>query len=212
MISVPIYNESGVQVGTEQLDEAALGGEVNAQLLKQAVVMYQANLRQSDACQKTRGEVEGSTRKLFKQKGTGNARRGNIRTPVMRGGGRAFPNRPTDNHSREMPRQMRRLARNNAVLAKIQSGAAIILDGVRFDGPKTKRFATLLGKLKADRGCVYATNGVDQGAYKSGRNIPKVDVMPVTDLNAFAILRRQKLVFTRDAFNTFRSALAGGSK
>lgn len=211
MISIPVFNESGQQIGDEQLDEQALGGAVNTQLLKQAVVMYRANQRQSDACQKTRAEVEGSTRKLYRQKGTGRARRGNVRTPVMRGGGRAFPNKPHDNHSQDMPRKMRRLARNNAVLAKIQGGAALIIDGLSFDGPKTKRFAAMLTKLSSNS-CVYATNGVDPVAYKSGRNIPKVDILPVAELNAYTILRRTKLIFTRDAFNTFRAGLAGGEK
>ncbi|QOJ15328.1 MAG: 50S ribosomal protein L4 [Planctomycetia bacterium] len=211
MVNVPVFNEAGQQIGSEQIDEAALGGQVSASLLKQAVVRYQANLRQGDACQKTRAEVKGSSRKLYKQKGTGRARRGNIRTPVMRGGGRAFPNKPQD-HSRGMPRKMRRLARNNAVLAKIQGGTAMIVDGVRFDGPKTKRFATLLSRLKCSRGCVYTTRETDGAAYRSGRNIPRVEVMPVAELNAYSILRRGALIFTRDAFAAFREGLSGGEK
>jgi len=207
MLEIPVYNESGEQIGTEQIDERLLGGELNAALLKQAVVMYHANRRQGTVAQKSRGEVEGSTRKLYRQKGTGRARMGTIRTPVRRGGGRAFPRKPRD-FGQDMPKKMRRLARNQAVLAKIQAQQAKIVDGLSFDEPKTKRFATLLKALGADRGCVFATAGVDQVIYKSGRNIPKTQVMNVADLNAFDILSRKALVFTREAFATFRDSLA----
>ncbi|MGE0479711.1 MAG: 50S ribosomal protein L4 [Phycisphaerae bacterium] len=206
MLEVPIYNESGQQVGSEPIDEALLGGRVNASLLKQASVRYAANRRQGTVAQKTRAEVEGSSRKLFKQKGTGNARRGNLRTPVMRGGGRAFPRKPRD-FGKDMPKKMRRLARNQAVLAKIQSQDAAIIDALRFEQPKTKRFATMLAKLSADRGCVVATDGKNELLWKSGRNIPRTQVMDVAELNAYAILQRRKLVFTREAFQRFRDKI-----
>lgn len=206
MLSIPVYNEAGEQIGTESLEEAALGGKVNAHLLKQAVVMYHANRRQGHAVQKTRGEVEGSTRKLFRQKGTGRARMGNLRTPIRRGGGRAFAKKVRD-HRQVMPRRMRRLARDQAILSKIQGNNALIVDGLNFDAPKTKRFAAMLRKLNGDAGCVFATNGVQPVLFKSGRNIPKADVMPVGEMNAEQILLRKKLIFTRDAFGAFRQAL-----
>ncbi len=208
MLSIAVYNEAGQQVGSEQIDEAELGGLVNARLLKQALVRYHANQRQGDACQKTRAEVEGSTRKLYKQKGTGRARRGNVRTPVLRGGGRTFPNKPTD-HRKEMPRKMRRLARNQAVLAKIQAQDACIIDGVQFGEPKTKRLAALLRVVNAGDGCVLATRGVDMNLYRSGRNLQKTRVMDVAELNAWDILTRRRLVFTREAFSAFRAIAAG---
>jgi large subunit ribosomal protein L4 len=208
MLSVAVYNEAGQQVGSEQVDENLLGGEVNERLLKQAVVMYQANQRQGTVAQKTRGEVEGSTRKIYKQKGTGRARMGPVRQPVRRGGGRAFPRKPRD-FRQAMPKQMRRLARNQAVLAKIKSSDALIVDGLHFDEPKTKRFASLLKAVQADRGCLFATRGVDAKLYRSGRNIPKTQVCDVAELNAYDILLRKRLVFTRDAFAAF-CASAGG--
>ncbi len=207
MLTVPVYNESGEQVGQEQIDEALLGGALNPALLKQATVMYHGNRRQGSVAQKTRSEVAGSRRKLFRQKGTGRARMGNIRTPIRRGGGRAFPRKPGD-FRLEMPRKMRRLARNQAVLAKIQSSDAVIVDGVAFDEPKTKRFADLLRALHADRGCVFATDGVDATLLKSGRNLPRAEVVNVADLNAFDILARRRLVFTKEAFETFRQTAA----
>ncbi len=209
MLNVPVYNESGEQIGQEQIDEALLGGELNAALLKQAVVMYHANRRQGTVAQKSRGEVEGSTRKLFRQKGTGRARMGTVRTPVRRGGGNAFPRKPRD-FRQAMPKKMRRQARNQAILAKLQSSQAKIVDGLSFDEPKTKRFAAMLAAIGADRGCVFATQGIDGTLYKSGRNVPKTEIMNVADLNAFDILSRRSLVFTREAFAAFRESLAAG--
>lgn len=211
MLTVPVYNESGKQIGKEQIDEMLLGGELNPALLKQAVVMYHANRRQGSVAQKTRAEVAGSSRKIYRQKGTGRARMGNLRTPIRRGGSRAFPRKPRD-FRQGLPKKMRRLARNQAVLAKIQSSEAVIVDGLTFDQPKTKRFADLLRALHADRGCVFAIDGVDDVLFKSGRNLQRTEVTNVADLNAFDILARRRLVFTKEAFETFRQTAAAGGK
>lgn len=211
MLSVPVYNESGEQIGSEPIDGALLGGRVNAALLKQAVVMYHANRRQGTVATKGRSDVAGSTRKIYRQKGTGRARMGPVRTNIRRGGGVAFAKRPRDLRQ-AMPRAMRRRARDQAVLAKIQSSDALILDGATFDRPLTKRLAAWLRKVQAGRGCVLATDGLDLNVYKSGRNIPRVEIRPVAELNAFDILARRKLVFTRAAFAAFRGALAAGRK
>jgi large subunit ribosomal protein L4 len=208
MLEVPVYNEAGQQVGSESIDEALLGGQVNPALLKQAVVMYQANRRQGTVAQKSRGEVEGSTRKLYRQKGTGHARMGTIRQPVRRGGGRAFPRKPRD-FRQEMPRKMRRAARNQAVLAKIQSHQALILEGLRFEQPKTRRLAGVLKAVHSERGCLLATGGLDPVLYRSGRNLPGTTVMDVAELNAYAVLKHPRLIFTREAFERFRRLAAG---
>ncbi|TWT42251.1 50S ribosomal protein L4 [Phycisphaerae bacterium RAS1] len=207
MLNVPVLSETGEQIGSEAIDAALLGGKVRASLLKQALVMYHANQRQGNAVNKRKSDVEGSTRKLYKQKGTGRARRGAVRTPVMKGGGRAFAKKPRE-YRQAMPKQMRRLARDQAVLAKIQSSDACIVDGLIFDAPKTRRFAAMLHKVHADRGCVFATRGADAMLHRSGRNIPKIDVMDVAELNAQQILLRRKLIFTRDAFAAFRETLS----
>jgi large subunit ribosomal protein L4 len=207
MLTVPVYNESGAKIGEESIDEALLGGEVNPLLLKQAIVRHHANQRQGTVATKTRAQVQGSSRKLYKQKGTGRARRGNIRTPIMKGGGHAFAKKTRD-FRQDMPRKMRRLARNNAVLAKIRGDEVKIVDGVTFDQPKTSRFAKLLEAMSIGSGCVFATAGIDANAYKSGRNIPRVEIMDVAELNAYAVLRRRSLIFTRDAFAKFREIAA----
>lgn len=211
MLTVPVYNDAGQQIGQEQIDEALLGGRLNPALLKQAVVMYHANRRQGTVAQRSRGEVTGATRKLYRQKGSGRARAGTVRTPIRRGGGRAFPRKPRQ-YGLRMPKKMRRLARNQAVLAKVQSQDALIVDGLVYDEPKTRRLAALLQALHADRGCVLATNGADRNLVRSGRNLPRTEIMNVNDLNAFDILRRRRLVFTKEAFETFRQAAAVAGK
>jgi large subunit ribosomal protein L4 len=198
MINVPVYNMSGEQTGSMQVDEGKLGGKVRLDLLKQAVVMWQSNQRQGSARTKNRARVEGSTRKLFRQKGTGNARMGTVRTCVRRGGGVAFA-KLERNLRRTMPRKMRQLARNSALLAKMQAGNLVVVDPLDVAEPKTRPFYQMLKKLGADRGCVVATESPDGNVFKSGRNIPKTEIRQVHELSAYEILRRRKVILTRKA-------------
>jgi large subunit ribosomal protein L4 len=199
MIDVPVFNMSGEQTDTVQIDETVLGRYVRNDLLKQAVLMWQTNQRQGSARTKNRALVEGSTRKLYRQKGTGNARAGTVRTPVRRGGGVAHGKRER-NYRREMPKKMKQLARRSALLAKLKSNSVAVIDALSMAEPKTKVFHGMLQKLGADRGCVVALARPDEAIYKSGRNIPRTEIMPVYDLNAYEILRRRKVLFTREAF------------
>jgi large subunit ribosomal protein L4 len=199
MIDVPVYNPKGEQTGTLQIDEAALGGRVRLNLLKQAIASWQIHQRQGSARTKSRGMVEGSTRKLYRQKGTGNARMGSVRQPVRRGGGRAFA-KGERNYRRDLPRKMKQLARNSALLAKLKSGSVAVVDGLTLDQPRTKTFYAMLKALGGEKGCVFAMDGANPVLYRSGRNIPKTDIREVHQLNAYEILRRRKLVFTRPAF------------
>src|SRR5215208_1119890 len=137
MIEVPIYNQAGTKVDTFKIDEQKLGGEVRTNLLKQAIVMYHANKRQGTVQTLARGEVAGSTRKMFRQKGTGNARTGGIRNPIKKGGGHAKQKRPKS-WRQAMPQKARRLARNSALLMKFQSGDVRVIDALNLDGIKTK--------------------------------------------------------------------------
>lgn len=200
MIDVKVYNREGKEVESVQVDEALFGGEVRYTLLKQAIVMYHANKRVGTAATKSRGMVAGSTRKLYKQKGTGHARAGTVRTPVRVGGGVAFAKTVRD-FGKDMPKKQRRLACDSAILAKLLSGAVMVVDELNFDAPKTKEFARVLGNLKVDRSCLVTIGQQDTMIYKSARNLPKVDVMVVSDLNAGDICNRRKMLFTRDAFN-----------
>ncbi|MBI4716377.1 MAG: 50S ribosomal protein L4 [Planctomycetes bacterium] len=202
MLAVPVFNIKGERLGQMEVDPMLLGGRVRPQLLKQAIVTFQDHQRLEAARRKGRGEVEGSTRKLYRQKGTGNARMGTIRTPIRRGGGRAF-SKLGPRSFKTLPKKMRRLARDNAVLAKIQAEDVLIVDGLSCPQPKTKALATMFAALGAQRGCVLAVAAYDAAVHRSGRNIPNADVRVVTELNAYEILARPKLIFTRPAFELF---------
>jgi large subunit ribosomal protein L4 len=199
MIDVAVYNQQGKEVDSLQVDEDVFGGVVRYPLLKQAIVMYQANKRVGTAATKSRGMVRGSTRKLFRQKGTGNARVGNSRTGKRVGGGVTFAKVNRD-FSKKMPLKQRRLARDSAILVKLQSGGVVVVDELKFEAPRTKDLSKILGNLKIDRSCLVTVNERDENLYKSARNIPKVSVQLVSDLNAGDICNRQKVLFTRDAF------------
>lgn len=209
MLSVPVFNMQGAKLGEVEVDPAQLGGSVRPALLKQVLVAYQDHQRQGSARTKGRAQTAGSTRKLYRQKGTGNARAGMLRTPVRKGGGRAFAKRRPPS-VKELPKKMRRIARNNAILAKIQANEVLILDGLRCNEPKTKVFATMLSALGLDRGCLLAMHDRDVNVYKSGRNIPETDIRLVDDVNAYDVLRRSRVVFTKPAFELVLSR-AGAS-
>ena len=201
MIDVAVYNREGKELESLQVDEAAFGGIVRYPLLKQAVVMYHANKRVGTAATKSRGMVKGSTRKLFRQKGTGNARVGNARTGKRVGGGVTFAKVQRD-FGKKMPKKQRRLARDSAILAKLLSGSVVVVDELNFDAPKTKDFVSILSNLKIDRSCLVTLKEQDNNVYKSARNITKVAVMKVADLNAGDICNRQKMLITKEAFET----------
>lgn len=199
MIDVKVYNREGKELESVQVDESLFGGTVRAALLKQAIVMYHANKRVGTAATKSRGMVEGSTRKLYRQKGTGNARAGSVRTPVRVGGGVTFAKVARD-FGKDMPKKQRRVACDSALLAKMQSDSVVVVDELSFDAPKTKEFARVLGNLNIDRSCLVTISEPDANVYKSARNITKVDVIKVDELNAGDICTKQKVLFTKAAF------------
>ena len=199
MIEVAVYNKDGKEIDSLKVDEAVLGGVVRYPLLKQAIVMYHANKRVGTAATKSRGMVKGSTKKLFRQKGTGNARVGNARTGKRVGGGVTFAKVARD-FGKDMPTKQRRLARDSAVLAKLPKGDVVVVDELGFEKPKTKEFVSVLGNLKIDRGCLVTTDSLEINTYKSARNIPRVVVLEVAQLNAGDILNHSKILFTKEAF------------
>lgn len=199
MIEIKVYNREGKELENVQVEETLFGETVRPVLLKQAVVMYHANKRVGTAATKSRGMVVGSTRKIFRQKGTGNARMGTIRTGVRVGGGVTFAKVARD-FSKDMPKKQRRLACDSALLAKMQSGNVLVIDELSFDAPKTKEFARILDNLNIDRSCLVTLPEQDINVYKSARNIFKVDVIDVAALNAGDICNKQKVLFTKDAF------------
>jgi len=197
MIEVPVFSQAGEKVSTIKVDEAKLGGEVKTNLLKQALVMYHANQRQGSVKTLGRGEVAGSTRKIFRQKGTGNARQGSIRQPVRKGGGHAKQKWPKD-WRQAMPKKARRAARNSALLSKLQSNDVRVIDAIKLDGIKTKPIAQMFKALGIDRSVVVAINGRDENLERSARNIDRATLTTVEQLNAWDILRNRTLLLTRD--------------
>lgn len=199
MIKLTVYNKTGKEVDALKVNEAALGSRVRYSLLKQAIVRHQANKRVGTAATKNRSLVEGSTRKLFRQKGTGNARVGNVRTAKRIGGGVTFAKIARD-FGQRMPKKQRKLARNSAVLAKLLNNNVVLIDELNFEKPRTKDFVEILGNLKIERSCLVTTNNLDTNLYKSARNVPRVTVMPVAELNAGDICSHSKMLFTKEAF------------
>jgi large subunit ribosomal protein L4 len=199
MIEVPVFNQSGQKVESIQVDEASLGGEVRKELLKQALVYYHAAQRQGTVRTQARGEVAGSTRKIFRQKGTGNARMGTIRQPVRVGGGHAKQKRPKEWRI-GLPKKQRRLATRNAILSKIQSNDLRVVDQIKLDQPKTKFVVQLYKALGIDRSCLVAINGRDQSLERSARNIHRTTLTTVQQLNAWDILRNRTLLVTKEGF------------
>lgn len=208
MISVPIRNQSGQETGaTYQFDPAELAPGVNKQLLHDAVVMYQSNLRQGTVKSKSRAEVAGSSKKMYKQKGTGRARMGNKRNPVRRGGGHAFQKLPKD-WSYRLPRKALKLATRMALLSKFLDGEAIVVDAVSLSQIKTKHMAGMLKSLGvAGKSCTLAIENHDAIVWKSTRNIPDVSVSPAGDLTAYTLLRRKHLVVTKAALDRIRESV-----
>ena len=204
MIELAVYNKDGKQVDTLSLDEAVFGSEVRLPLLKQALVMYQTNLRQGSARTKSRGMISGSTKKVFRQKGTGNARIGPKRNPIRRGGGRTFAKlaRPFRNR---LPEKARNLAKNSAILAKLQNQAVVVIDQLAIDQPRTKDMVAVLSALKIDRSCLLALPKYDINILKSCRNIPGLDVTTVDQLNALGIASKHKMLCTREAMELMAS-------
>jgi len=199
MIDLAVYNTDGREVDSLRVDEAAFGGSVRHPLLKQAIVMYHANKRVGTAATKSRSMVAGSDKKLFRQKGTGNARVGNIRTAKRVGGGVTFAKTTRDFRQR-MPRKQKKLARDSAILAKLLGNDVVVVDGLKFEKPRTRDFVNILSNLKIDRSCLVTIGSADSNLWKSASNVPKVAVLPVSQLNAGDICSHRKILFTKEAF------------
>jgi large subunit ribosomal protein L4 len=211
MATLPVFDRTGAEVGKYEIDHTALAPRINRQLLHDAVVMYQANLRQGTHKTKSRAEVAGSTKKMYRQKGTGNARAGSRRSGVRRGGGHIFAIRPRD-YSYRLPRKALQLATRMALASKIRDAEVVLIDELKFAAPKTRDMAAILGALKLDgKRVLVATAGIDVNVFKSARNIDRVEVSPTSDLNALVLLRAGRVLITRAALDAVRERVAKSS-
>ena len=204
MIELPVLDISGKQVDAISIDESQLGSEVRPALLKQAYVMFHANRRQGSARTKSRGMVDGSTRKLYRQKGTGNARAGGVRTPIRKGGGVTFAkDADTGKWRQRMPRKMRRLANRNALLAKLVDGEVKCLETLDMDNPRTSDMKGLLEAVGIDRTCLVALSMEQRETALSVRNLDNVRTIRIDQLNAFELLNHRYLVVDKATLESF---------
>ena len=177
---------------------------IDKQLLHDAVVMYQANRRQGSFRTKNRSEVQGSTKKMYRQKGTGNARAGSKRSGLRRGGGHIFAKRPRD-FSYRLPRKALQKATKMAMAGKIRDEQVMVIDQFSMEAPKTSEVVGLLKALEINgTSTLIATDGHNANVFKSARNIPRVNVMEVRDLNALALLHPQRILITRAALDALK--------
>jgi large subunit ribosomal protein L4 len=227
--SVPVFNSQGQSVGSVTIDAADFGGKISPGLMHEAVMMYEANTRQGTHHTLRRGQVAGSTKKIFRQKGTGNARAGTKRTNKRRGGGTAKGPKPRD-YRYELPKQSLRAATRMALLSKIKDNAAIIVEDFGLAAIKTKDMAGILKLIglreiaaptpapvegveskkpkKKNLSLLIGTDKLDPIVYRSARNLVGVRVLPAADFNAYEVLRPKKLVLTRSALDALRSKKA----
>ncbi len=205
MTTLPVYDMSGAKVGDYEIDPQLLAPKVSKQLLHDVVVMYLANQRQGSNKTKARGEVSGSTKKLYKQKGTGNARMGSKRSPIRRGGGHAKARQPRSYYYR-LPRKAVQAATRMAIASKISAGSVVVVDEIKMDAPKTKLLASAFKAMGLEgQTKTLAISGLDRNVYLSGRNIEGLTISPVADLNALIVLRPRKLVMTREALDWIKA-------
>jgi len=200
-MQVPIYNIEGKEVGSVDLAAPIFEGEINQHVVYLAVKQYLANQRQGTHKTKTRGEVAGSTKKPWKQKGTGGARAGHKRSPLWRHGGIVFGPQPRD-YSQKLNEKVKRLARRSALSAKLKDNDILVLQNFSFDTPKTKSFYQILKNLGIQKNKVlFVLNNNDSkdNVYLSGRNIPNVELNRVNDLNTYQIVKCEKLVIVESA-------------
>lgn len=223
-ISVPVYNRDGAEVGKIDVNPAEFGGAINRQLLHDVVIMYLANQRAGTHSTLRRGEVAGSTKKLFRQKGTGNARVGTRRTNKRRGGGTAKGPKPRD-YEYHLPKKAVKIATRMAILSKLADNEAVVIEDLNLPAEngliKTKEMVKVLKALELkDVSCLIgtATPEADEAKaahttlYRSARNIEGVKMLPAAEFNAYTVLRQKRLVLTKAALEELRKGFPAAKK
>jgi len=212
MPKLTVHDAKGKKVGTYTVEPTDFAPRINKQLLHDAIVMYQANQRQGSHKTKTRADVKGSRKKMYRQKGTGNARAGHKMSGIRRGGGRIHGVDNRD-YSYSLPRKALRLATRMAIASKVRDDELTLVDKLEFDAPKTKAMAGILQHLECTgESLLIATAGIAPNVYKSARNIRGVSVSPAAELNALNVLSARRLLITPEALDEIKAkASANGS-
>ncbi|RHW36250.1 50S ribosomal protein L4 [Lysinibacillus yapensis] len=206
MAKVSVLSQTGASVGEIELNDAVFGIEPNEAVLFDAVVAQRASLRQGNHKVKTRSEVAGGGRKPWRQKGTGRARQGSIRSPQWRGGGTVFGPTPRS-YSYKLPKKVRRLALKSALSSKVVEQNLLVLDALQLNAPKTKDFKAILGNLNIDKKALFVTAELDENVALSARNIPGVTVLTASGINVLDLLGHDKVVFTKAAVEKVEEVL-----
>ncbi|RST71776.1 50S ribosomal protein L4 [Siminovitchia acidinfaciens] len=206
MPKVAVYNQEGSKAGEVELNESIFGIEPNNHVLFEAIVMQQASLRQGTSKVKTRSEVRGGGRKPWRQKGTGRARQGSIRSPQWRGGGTVFGPVPRS-YSYKMPKKVRRLAIKSALSSKALEQSILVLEALSFDAPKTKEFAKVLKNLPVGKKALFITDVPEENVALSARNIPGVTVIDANNLNVLDVVGHETLILTKAAVEKVEEVL-----
>ncbi len=197
MANVSVYNMEGKEVGTIELNDAVFGVEVNEHLVHMAVVQQLANNRQGTQKAKTRAEVSGGGRKPWRQKGTGHARQGSTRAPQWTGGGVVFAPVPRD-YSFKLNKKEKRAALKSALTSKLQDSRLIVVDELKFDEIKTKKFVAVMDNLKVQKGLVVLADN-DTNVVMSAKNVADVNTTPVNAINVYDVMKAKTVVLTKDA-------------
>ena len=206
MANVSVYNMEGKEVGTMELNDAVFGVEVNEHLVHAVVVAQLANKRQGTQKAKTRSEVSGGGRKPWRQKGTGHARQGSTRAPQWTGGGVVFAPTPRD-YTIKLNKKERRLALKSVLTAKVQENKFIVLDELKFDEIKTKKFQAVLDNLNVNKAMVVL-NENDKNVVMSAKNIPNVITAQTNTINVYDILKYNTMIVTKAAVETIQEVYA----
>ncbi|MFK2826843.1 50S ribosomal protein L4 [Bacillus sp. B190/17] len=207
MPKVTLLNQSGAEVGEIELNDSVFGIEPNQHVLFEAVMMQRASLRQGTSKVKNRSEVRGGGRKPWRQKGTGRARQGSIRSPQWRGGGTVFGPVPRS-YSYKMPKKVRRLAIKSALSSKLAEQNIVVLEALSLDAPKTKEFASVLKNLSVDSKALIVTEALNENVALSARNIPGVTVVDASGISVLDVLGHDKLIITKAAVEKVEEVLA----
>ncbi|WP_227938902.1 50S ribosomal protein L4 [Alkalihalobacillus deserti] len=207
MPKVALFNQTGSQVGDIELADSIFGIEPNNSVLHDAVVMQQASLRQGTHKTKGRSEVRGGGRKPWRQKGTGRARQGSIRSPQWVGGGVVFGPTPRS-YSYKLPKKVRRLAIKSALSSKVLAEEIVVLDNLSFETPKTKEMAAVLSGLSVDRKALVVTADYNDAVALSARNLPGITFVTAEGVSVLDVLKHDKLVITKDAVQKVEEVLA----
>jgi len=206
MISVPTFDIRGSRLDPVEVDESVLGGRVRISLLREAVQMYEMNRHVCTKGHLSRGEVAGTTRKMYRQKHTGSARAGQKTVPHRRGGGLTFAVNTRD-ISYHIPQKARRNATRSALLARLLDHEVSLVHGLKLDAPRTKTIAEMLEALGLSGRNLLIVDGDDNNLWKSGRNLPNLAVQRAADINAYDLLKPDHVLFTRTAFQRVLEAL-----